>query len=274
MAEIDTPELNQELLQARAQLFMAESAVPLAKATAARWGELVKTKSVSEQEEAEKASEFKLRLAAVDVAKANVARLEELQSFQKIKAPFDGIITARDIDNGQLVTANSSRELFRLTQNTRLRIFVRVPQTAARGVAIGNKAELTIPEMAGRVFDATVVRTSGTLTADSRTLLVELEVDNSKGEVMTGAYAQVRFPTLNLSNALQLPSNTLLFRPEGLQAGVVGPDGKVSLRTLTIGRDFGPTVEVLSGVSTNEQVILNPPDSLANGMTVRTAQAN
>jgi len=273
MAEIDTPELNQELVQARAQLFMAESAVPLAKATAGRWAELLKTKSVSEQETAEKASELKLRLAAVDVSKANVARLEELQRFQNVKAPFDGSVTARNIDNGQLVMAGSSKELFRLTQNKKLRIFVRVPQTAAQGIAPGQKAMLTIPELAGRNFEAKVVRTSGTLTAESRTLLTELEVDNSKGEIMTGAYAQVRFPETQTANSLQLPSNTLLFRSEGLQVGVVAADNKVELRTLTVGRDFGPSIEVVSGVTTNDHVILNPPDSLAAGTVVRIAEA-
>jgi len=273
LAEIDTPELNQELVQARAQLFMAEAAVPLAKATAGRWAELVKTTSVSEQEAAEKASELKMRLAAVDVSKANVARLEEMQRFQNVKAPFDGIITGRDIDNGQLVTAGSSRELFRLSQNQRLRVFVRVPQTVVRAITPGRKAELTIAEFPGRLFEASIIRSSGALTPESRTLLTELEVDNSKGEIMAGAYAQVRFPELNLSTTLQLPSNTLLFRPEGLQVGVVGSDGKVELRTLTIGRDFGPTLEVLAGVSTNERVILNPPDSLATGNQVQVAQA-
>jgi membrane fusion protein, multidrug efflux system len=269
LAEIDTPELNQELAQARAQLFMAQAAVPLAKATAARWAELVKTTSVSEQEAAEKASELKLRLAAVDVAAANVSRLEELQRFQNVKAPFDGMIIARNIDLGQLVMAGSARELFRLTQTSRLRVFVRVPQSASHGMTAGHLAELTIPELPGRIFKAKVVRTSGSLNAESRTLMAELDVDNEKGEIFAGAYAQVRFSEVALMAALTLPSNTLLFRPEGPQVGLVSPEGKVELRTISIGRDFGPSVEVLSGVSTNDQVILNPPDSLASGTSVQ-----
>ena len=273
LAEIDTPELNQELAQARAQLAQAEAALALAKTTAARWAELVKTSSVSEQEAAEKQADLELKVATVEAARANVHRLEDLQSFERVTAPFAGTITARGTDVGQLVAASSGNELFRLAQTSTLRVFVRVPQAAAQGVAPGQMAELTIPELPGRVFPAKVVRTSGAMSADSRTLLVELEVDNSRGEILAGTYVQVRLTDAKVDPALTLPSNTLLFRSEGPQVGVVGADGKVDLRNVTLGRDFGPTIEILGGVGPADRVILNPADSLVGGTTVRVAEA-
>ena len=274
LAEIDTPELNQELAQARAQLLQAEAALTLARTTAARWAELLKTASVSEQEAAEKAADLELKSATVEAGRANVQRLEELHAFQSVKAPFAGTITARRTDVGELITAGSARELFRLAQTKTLRVSVRVPQSAARAIVLGQAAELVIPEIRGRVFPAKVARTSGAMSADSRTLLVELEVDNTDQAILTGTYAQVRFIDAKLDAALTLPSNTLLFRPEGPQVGVVGPDGKVEIRGVTLGRDFGPTTEILSGVVPADRVILNPPDSLVAGVAVRLAKAD
>jgi RND family efflux transporter MFP subunit len=272
LAEIDTPELNQELAQARAQLAQAEAALALARTTDARWAELLKSSSVSEQEAAEKKADLELKSATVEAARANVRRLEELQSFERVTAPFAGTITARGTDVGQLVAASSGSELFRLAQTGTLRVFVRVPQAIARGMAPGQTAELTIPEMPGRVFPAKVVRTSGAMSAESRTLLVELEVDNSRGEILAGTYLQVRLTDAKLDPALTLPSNVLLFRSEGPQVGVVSADGKVELRRIALGRDFGPTIEVLEGVGATDKVILNPPDSLVGGTTVRIAE--
>ncbi len=271
LAEIDTPELNQELAQARAQLAQAQAALALAKTTAARWAELVKTASVSEQEAVEKQADLELKQANLQAAQANVSRLEELQRFQNVKAPFDGTITVRATDIGQLITAGSARELFRLAQTSKLRVFVRVPQTAASSIAVGQKAELTIQEMPGRIFTAHVVRTSGAMSADSRTLLTELEVDNQRNEILAGTFAQVRFTEATMHPALTLPSNTLLFRSEGLQVGVVREGGKVELKNITLGRDFGPVVEVLGGVTSNDSVVLNPPDSLVDGTMVRVS---
>jgi RND family efflux transporter MFP subunit len=273
LAEIDTPELNQELAQARAQLVQADAALALARTTDARWADLLKTASVSEQEAAEKKADLELKSATVEAARANVRRLEELQSFERVTAPFAGTITARGTDVGQLVAASSGNELFRLAQTGTLRVYVRVPQAAAQGVAPGQMAELTIPELPGRVFPAKVVRTSGAMSADSRTLLTELEVDNSRGEILAGTYVQVRLTDAKLDPALTLPANTLLFRSEGLQVGVVGADGKVELRRVTLGRDFGPTVEILGGVGPTDRVILNPADSLVGGTTVRLAES-
>jgi RND family efflux transporter MFP subunit len=272
LAEIDTPELNQELAQSRAQLAQAEAALTLARTTDSRWAELLKSSSVSEQEAAEKKADLELKSATVEAARANVRRLEELQSFERVTAPFAGTITARGTDVGQLVASGGGSELFRLAQTGTLRVFVRVPQTAAQGVAPGQMAELTIPELPGRVFPAKVVRTSGAVSADSRTLLTELEVDNSRGEILAGTYVQVRLTDAKLAPTLTLPSNTLLFRSEGPQVGVVGADGKVELRRIALGRDFGPTIEVLEGVGTTDRVILNPPDSLVGGTTVHVAE--
>ena len=273
LAEIDTPELNQQLEQARAELAQTDAALALAKITADRWADLLKTSSVSEQENAEKQADFKLKTATVDGARANVHRLEELVSFARVMAPFAGTITARNTDVGDLIVAGSSKELFRLAQTQTLRVYVRVPQTAAHGISPGQSAEMMIPEIPGHVFPAKVVTTSQAMSTDSRTLLTELEVDNSQGEILPGSYAQVRFLDTKLTTALTLPSNTLLFRAEGLQVGVVGPDKKVDLHNVEIGRDFGQKVEVLSGVGPADQVIINPADSLVSGTTVRIVEA-
>jgi RND family efflux transporter MFP subunit len=273
LAEIDTPELDQELAQARAQLAQAQAALALARTTAARWAELLKTASVSEQEAAEKQADLELKSASVQAAQANVRRLEESQAFQSVKAPFAGTITARKTDVGDLIAAGNGKELFRLAQTGTLRVYVRVPQTSAAGVAPGQKAELSIPEIHGRVFPAKVVRTSGAMSAESRTLLTELEVDNSHGEILAGSFAQVRFAETTLLPTLTLLPNTLLFRSEGPQVGVVGADGIVQLRSVTLGRDFGRTIEVLDGVGPKDRVILNPADSLVSGAVVRVAEA-
>jgi len=271
LAEIDTPELDQELARTRAELGQAEAALALAKTSADRWAELLKTASVSAQETAEKDADFKLKTATVAAAQANLRRLEELRQFARVTAPFAGTITARRIDVGNLIVAGSNQELFRLAQTRTLRIYVRVPQTLARGVAPGQAAEVTIPELPGRTFPARVVRTSGAMAADSRTLLTELEMDNAKGELLPGCYAQVRLLDAKPGAALTLPATTLLFRPEGPQVGVVRADGTVVLQAVKIGRDFGPVVEILGGVQPADRVIVNPSDSLVSGAAVRVA---
>jgi len=272
LAQIDAPELRQELVRSKAELSQAEASLALAKITAERWAELLKTASVSEQEAAEKKADLELKAANVAAASATVRRLEQLQSFSQVRAPFSGTITARGTDIGQLIQGGSGKELFHLTQTTTLRVYVHVPQMAARNVAPGQVAELTIPELPGRVFPAKVVRTSGAMSADSRTLLTELRVDNAQNEILAGTYAQVRFQETNLESALTLPSNTLLFRAEGPQVGVVGADGRVELHRVTLGRDFGPTIEILEGINQTDRVILNPADSLVNGAVVRLAE--
>jgi RND family efflux transporter MFP subunit len=272
LAEIDTPELNQELEWARAELAQAEAALGLSKITAARWAGLLKTASVSEQENAEKQADLKLKTATADSARAEMRRLEKLQSFTRLTAPFAGTITVRNIDSGDLIVAGGAKELFHLAQTQKLRVFVQVPQGMARGIGSGQSAEMTIPELSGRVFAAKVIRTAGVIASDSRTLLVEFEVDNSKEEILAGSYAQVRFSEAKIEAALILQANTILFRAEGPQVGVVQQDGKVELRSVKLGRDFGQTIEVLAGVSPQERVIVNPSDSLVNGAMVSIAE--
>lgn len=273
LAELDTPELNQEFAQTKAELAQAEAALALAKTSAERWAELLKTASVSEQEAAEKAADYKLKTATVAAAQANLHRLEELQSFARVIAPFAGTITARQIDVGDLIAAGSNKELFHLAQTGTLRVYVRVPQSIARSIAPGQTAEVTIPELPKRIFPAKIIRTSGAVATDSRTLLTELEVDNTKAELLSGSYAQVRFLDTKLDAVLTLPATTVIFRAEGTQVGVVKADHTVELRSIKIGRDFGTIIEVLTGVQSTDHVILNPSDSLVNGTAVRIAQA-
>jgi len=271
LAEIETPELDQELDRSRHELAQAEAARALAKLTADRYSNLVKTSAISEQENDEKQADVALKTATVDAARANVRRLEELQSFSRVTAPFAGVITARETDVGDLIAAGGARELFRLAQTDKLRVYVRVPQTRASGIAPGLSAELLVPELPTRVFPAQVARTAGAISDDSRTLLAELEVDNEGGEILAGSFAQVRFAALQGAAPLTLPGNTLLFRAEGPQVGVARPDGSVELRSVKMGRDFGQTVEILAGVNPDDRVILNPSDSLVDGAVVRVA---
>ncbi len=272
LATIDTPEQLQELERARGQLDQAEAALGISKITAARWAELLTTASVSEQDAAEKQADLKLKTAIANSARSEVRRLERIQAFSSVIAPFSGIITIRNIDSGDLIVAAGNRELFHLAQTRKLRVFVQVPQEMAQRIAIGQSAEMTLPGLPGRKFTAKVIRTAGVITTDSRTLPVELEADNPKGEILAGSYAQVRFIDVKMKASLTLPANTVLFRPEGPQIGVVD-DGKVSLRSVSIGRDFGQTIEIITGVTPQDRVIINPSDSLVNGMRVTVSEA-
>ncbi len=271
LAEIDTPELNQQLEQAQANLQLAQANLELAKTTDVRWQELLKTASVSEQEAAEKAAARATASANVESVRAEVRRLQELQGFQRVVAPFAGTITLRNTDIGDLIAAGSGKELFHLAQTRTLRVYVRVPQTAAPGISQGQTADLVISERPGRVFPAKVITTSEAMSAASRTLLTELEVDNSQGQILADTYAEVHFND-SQETPFTLPSNALLFRAEGLQVGIVRPDNTVELRSVQIGRDFGRTVEVLAGLGREDRVILNPADSLTAGTAVRVAE--
>ena len=229
---------------------------------------LSKTKAVSDQENDEKQADFKLKTATAESARAEVRRLEKLKSFARVTAPFAGTITVRNIDSGDLIVAAGGKELFHLAQTQELRIFVQVPQALARSVHPGQTAQMVIPELPGRTFPAKVIRTAGVIAADSRTLLVELHVNNPKEEILAGSYAQVRFAEARMETALTLPANTVLFRAEGPQIGVVKDDGKVEVRTVKLGRDFGQVIEIVAGVESKDRVILNPADSLVSGTTV------
>jgi RND family efflux transporter MFP subunit len=271
LAEIDTPELDEQLAQARAELDQALAARDLAKITADRWTELLKTASVSEQETAEKKSDSILKQANVEAARANLQRLEELKNFDRVTAPFAGVITARNTDIGQLIAAGSGGELFRLAQTDPLRVFVRVPQSLAHFVAPGQGATLTFQELPGRPYAATVTRVAGAMDPASRTLQVELQLPNPRGEIFAGGYAQVSFQENAGPGVFTLSDNALIFRAQGLQVAVVGTNNQVELRSIKLGRDFGNTVEVLDGLNPSDRVILNPPDGIAEGMTVQIA---
>lgn len=271
LAEIDTPELDEQLAQARAELDQAKANQDLAKITADRWTELLKTASVSDQETAEKTSDYVLKQATVASARANVQRLEDMKNFDRVTAPFAGVVTVRNTDIGQLIAAGSGPELFRLVQTNPLRVYVRVPQQLIHAIVPGQKAALTFQEMPGREFEATVTRTAGAVDPASRTLQVELQVPNPRDEILSGSYAQVRFNESAATNVLTLSDNALIFRAQGMQVAVVGADGKVQLRSVKLGRDFGNTVEVLAGLKASDRVIVNPPDGVAEGMSVKIA---
>ncbi|HEY2083275.1 MAG TPA: efflux RND transporter periplasmic adaptor subunit [Verrucomicrobiae bacterium] len=274
LAEIETPDLDQQLEQAKAQLVLAQANLHLAQITDDRWKELLKTASVSEQAAAEKAAARETAAASVEADRANMRRLQELVSFQHVTAPFAGTITLRSTDIGDLIVAGSGgRELFHMAQTDKLRVYVRVPETYAVGIAPGQAATLTTPSAPGRTFEAKVTTTSEAISTTSRTLLTELEVDNSQNQILPYTYGELILAGDKSSPNLTLPSNTLLFRAQGLQVGVVNSDGVVELRAIQIGRDFGQTVEIRSGVTAADRVITNPSDSLVNGAKVRTQTA-
>jgi RND family efflux transporter MFP subunit len=268
LAELDTPEIDRQLSQGKAELTQAEAAAALAQTTAKRWREMLAAKTVSSQEADEKISDLELKKATVEAARANVQRLTELVGFAHVTAPFTGTITARLLDVGQLVNAGTGQELFRLAQTDKLRVFVHVPQNYARSTTVGQVAELTLPEAPDQKFEAKVVRTAGALDVTTRTLLVELEVDNAKNDILSGSYGLVRLADSRPDAALTLPASTVIFRAEGSQVGVVADD-RLSLHKIKIGRDFGSAVEVLSGVTAEDQVVTNPSDAFTEGMEVR-----
>jgi RND family efflux transporter MFP subunit len=274
LAEIETPDLDQQLEQAKAQLALAQANLRLAETTDARWQALLKTASVSEQAAAEKAAAREVALASVDSERANFRRLEELVSFQRVVAPFAGTITIRNVDNGDLIVAGSGgRELFHIAQTEKLRVYVRVPEPSAIGVASGQTGTLTTPASLGRTFAATVTTTSEAISTSSRTLLTELDVDNSQHQILPYSYGELSLKENNAGPSLTLPSNTLLFRAQGLQVGVVRPDDTVDLRSVHVGRDFGQNVEIIDGVTAADRVITNPTDSLVSGAKVRIETA-
>jgi len=276
LAEIETPELDQQLRQAKAELKNAEANLQIADITATRWQNLLKTDSVSHQEADQALSDLHSKQALVDSNRANVDRLEQLQSFERIIAPVDGIITARNTDIGALIQADTTapKEIFHLCAIQKLRIYVPVPEVYAPSVKTGDKVVVTLDACPGQVFTGTLVRNANAIDSASRTLNVEVDIDNSFGRLMPGAYAFVHFKVPSTSGAVTIPSNALLFRSEGLRVGVVR-NSHVVLLPITVGQDYGDAVEVLSGLTARDAVIVNPSDSLANGAQVRVeAKAN
>jgi len=271
LAEIDTPEIDQQLQQARADLKTAQANLELAKITADRWQALLKTNSVSQQETDQAVGNYHAMQATVDSQDANVRRLEQLQSFEKIYAPFDGVITARHTDIGALINAGASTQgqgLFTLAAIDKLRVYVTIPEVYAPAARPGATASLLLDAFPGEVFHGTLVRQANAIDPVSRTLLVEVDVDNPKGQLMPGAYVSVHLTLPDPVRSVTIPANTLLFRAEGLRVGVVRND-KAELVPVTIGRDYGATVEVVAGLQPTDPIILDPADSLITGTPVR-----
>ncbi|MDE1179264.1 efflux RND transporter periplasmic adaptor subunit [Paraburkholderia sp.] len=275
LGQIDTPDLDQQLMQARADLQNAVANEKLAATTAHRWSEMLQQDSVSQQDADEKSSDLIAKRATVDAAQANVRRLEALESFKRITAPFDGVVTARTTDVGALINAGggSGPELFNVSDAHRLRVYVSVPQDQAAAIKPGMTATLTVPERPGKTFDATLVNTDDSIAQASGTLLVQLSVDNADGVLIPGEYTEVHFATHADSHALSIPASSLIFREQGLQVAVVGPDDRAVLHDVTVQTDLGQRVEIASGIRATDRVIDNPPDSLVSGDPVRVQQA-
>jgi RND family efflux transporter MFP subunit len=275
LAQIETPEIDQQLRQARADLATARANLNLAQITAKRNEELLKTRSVSMQERDNADGALAASNAIVQSNEGNVARLGQLQSYEKVYAPFDGIITARNTDVGALIDADAnspSKELFHLTASDKLRVYIAVPEPYARAAQPGTTASLTLDEFPGESFRGTLVRTANAIDLSSRTLLVEVDVDNPGGRLLPGAYAFVHISLPTAVRSVTVPANTLLFRKEGLRAALVR-NGHTQLVPVTIGRDYGDKVEILSGLQPGDEVIVSPSDSLISGTAVRIADA-
>jgi RND family efflux transporter MFP subunit len=270
LADIETPELDQQVRQARADLQTAQANAKLAGITARRTADLLRSQSVSTQERDNAAGSLSADTASVASHQANLDRLLELQSYEHVYAPFDGVVTARNTDVGDLINAGAgspATELFHMTAIKTLRIYVAVPETNAPAMHVGANPDVTLDEFPNQTFRGTLVRTNNAIDQASRTLTVEVDVDNSDGKLLPGSYAFVHFMLPGRNGATTIPSNTLLFRSEGLRVGVVH-DGAAKLTAVTIGRDYGDRVEVLSGLNSGDQVIINPSDSLVDGERV------
>jgi RND family efflux transporter MFP subunit len=273
LADIDTPEVDRQLDQARADLATAEANTRLAQITAERYRDLIKTDSVSKQDVDNANGSLEARETAVASSQANVSRLEQLHAFGKIEAPFAGVITARNVDIGALIDSGSNaKELFHVAAVDRLRVFVNVPEVYSRVAMPGLTVDLTLTEFPGRRFTAKLTRTAQSIDVASRTLLTEVDVDNPKGELLPGSYAQVHFKLPTEASTFTLPVNALIFGAEGLRIATI-KDGRVAFGPITLGRDYGNSVEVVAGLSGNEQVIINAPDSLKADDTVHIAEA-
>src|SRR6266852_1028725 len=271
LAEIETPEVDQQLQQARADLHTAQANLNIAKITASRWQDLVGNGSVSQQETDQAVSNLSAVKAAAESSTANVRRLEQLQAFEKVYAPFDGIITARNTDIGALIDAGASaqpKELFHIAATRTLRVYVAVPEVYSRAARSGAPAALTLDEFPGQTFHGTLVRNANSIDIASRTLLVEVDVDNPTGQLLPGAYVFVHLKLPDQTRSVTIPSNTLIFRKEGLQVGLVS-NGRAELVPVKISRDYGNSVEIASGLQPTDAVIVDPSDSLVAGMPVR-----
>ena len=279
LADIDTPEVDQELMQTRATRQQIVAQMDLAKINSDRYLSLRKTDSVSQQEADQQASGYQQAKANLDAADANVRRLEELESFKHVYAPFSGVLTRRNVDPGALINAGSTggsagKELFDMARVDPLRVYISVPQNYAPAIKNGMEAWVTLQEFPGQKFKGTVARTAEAIDPTTRTLLTEVDVPNKDGHLLPGSFGEVHFRPGMIGQRVTLPVNTMLFRQEGPQVAVVGSDHKVQLRPITIGRDYGSTLEILGGVSVEDQVVVNPADSLEEGQQVNIAPQN
>jgi RND family efflux transporter MFP subunit len=281
LAQIDTPELDEQLRQAEADLATSRANEELARSTAARWEQLLEQKLVARQAAEEKVADARAKRAALEAQAANVARLRQLQGFRRIVAPFDGLVTARNVDVGQLVTAaggttatsgSSAGALFRIASLGQLRVFVQVPQAQSAIIRPGLPARLDLPERPGEHYAAKVVRSAGAIDPQSRALRVELSVADPQGHLLPGAYAQITFNVPRTAGVTRLPVSTLIFRGQGPMVAVVTKERRIALRAVKLGRDFGTEYEVADGVGSDEDIVLNPPDSIWEGQPVQAAQ--
>jgi RND family efflux transporter MFP subunit len=276
LAVIETPEVDQQLQQARSNLLTAQANLELAAITKDRYQGLLKSNAVSQQDVDNAVGAYNANKAIVEADKAAVEQFAALVSFEKIYAPFDGVITARNTDIGDLISSGSGggvkTDLFHVAQPGRLRVYVNVPEEYSRGIKVGMTAELSLAEFPGRKFQGKLVRTADAINIATRTLLIEIAVDNPAGTLLTGSYAEVHLQVPTQASTFLIPVNTLIFRSEGLHVGVV-KDGKVVLSAVTPGHDFGDQIEIVSGLKSDDHVIVNPPDSILSGQEVQIVQA-
>jgi RND family efflux transporter MFP subunit len=273
LAEIDTPQVDQQLSQAKATLNQAQAALDLSKANYVRAQDLLKRRVIAQQDFDTSESDYRSKDATVSADAAAVSQLQALQDFKIVRAPFDGVVTARNTDIGQIVTSGSGRALFTLAQISPLRIYVNVPETMAGYVQEGGPATINFAGFPGQKFSGKVVRTAGAIDPNSRTLLTEIDVANESGQLFPGAYSPVHLETEG-PKSLLVPSNSLLFRSEGASLGIVGPDNRVHIKKIKIGRDLGGELEIVSGLLPTDQVVVNPMDSLAEGTLVHVEGPN
>ena len=275
LGEIETPDLDQQLLQAKADLASAQANVGLAETTAKRWQEMLSTQSISKQEVDEKTGDYTSKQGMLNAAQANVNRILALKSFTRIVAPFAGSVTARNTDTGALINAGGSAAelpLFEISDTRKLRLYVNVPQNYVGTIQQGTQAKITVPEHQDKTYIATVSSTSGSINATSGTTLMQLAVDNKAGELLPGGYANVSLALPNNKAALSVPASALIFDQAGLRVAVVDADNKVTVKTITIARDFGKTIELHSGIEATDRVIENPPDGIKSGDHVNVAE--
>ncbi len=276
LAVIETPEVDQQLQQSLSNLNTAKANLALAQTTKNRYEGMIRSNAVSQQDVDNAVGTYNANKAIVEANQANVKQLEALQSFEKIYAPFDGVVTARNTDIGDLINSGSAggvkTDLFHIAQPGTLRVYVNVPEEYSQGIKVGMTADLTLAEFPGRKFQGNLVRTANSINMTTRTLLIEIDVKNPAGELLTGSYAEVHLSVPTHASSLSLPVNTLIFRSQGLRVGVV-KDGKVELAEVTPGRDSGNQIEIVSGLKPDDQVIINPPDSIVSGQRVQIVQA-